>query len=90
MTTTLGRGTSDGLDADVDQECQPPRGGRLTRARRWLRRPIVIIPFVLVVAAAIWWLVHSSSSSSSAQSGPVQRVVAVTALCVVCIVVLHL
>src|SRR4029077_8737884 len=50
--------------------------------RAWLRRhvlrPIVIVPLVLVVAAATWWAVPSSSSSSS-QSGPVQRVVAVTA-----------
>ncbi|MBV8305615.1 MAG: biotin/lipoyl-binding protein, partial [Acidimicrobiia bacterium] len=82
VTTTLERGAAGSLDPDVDPDTdstwERPRHARLTWMRTHLLRPIVIIPVVLVVAAGVWWVVHSSSSSS-AQSGSVQRVVAVTA-----------
>jgi membrane fusion protein, macrolide-specific efflux system len=76
VTTTVE--ASSGLDPDAAPEWKRPGGGRLAGLRRKVLRPVVIIPVVVVVVAATWWAVHSSSSSSS-QTGPVQRVVAVTA-----------
>jgi multidrug efflux pump subunit AcrA (membrane-fusion protein) len=78
VTATLDRGSPGALDPDPQQEWERPRRGRLAGLRHKVLRPVVIIPLVLVIAAATWWAVHSSSSSS-AQTGPVQRVVAVTA-----------
>jgi macrolide-specific efflux system membrane fusion protein len=78
VTTTVERDAAGGLGSDPAPDWQRPRRSRLAWARHKLLRPIVLIPAVIVIAAAVYWLVHSSSSSSG-QSGPVQRVVAVTA-----------
>ena len=78
MTATLDRDAAGAAGDEAGSEWERPRHPRRAWLRRHVLRPLVIVPIVLVVAAATWWAVHSSSSSS-AQTGPVQRVVAVTA-----------
>jgi multidrug efflux pump subunit AcrA (membrane-fusion protein) len=78
VTATIDRDAGGMAGDDMGNDWERPRHGRLVWLRRNVLRPIVLIPLIVVIAAAVWWAVHSSSSSS-AQTGPVQRVVAVTA-----------
>jgi len=74
MTTTLDRERS---ASGAEWSAGDRRRLSLTKWRRRLLRPVVVIPALLVIAAAVWWLTRSSSSSN-ANTGAIERTVAVT------------
>jgi membrane fusion protein, macrolide-specific efflux system len=74
MSTTLERGTAL-PDIRPENEWQRTSPGRITRVRRTLLRPVIVVPVALVVAAAVWFGTRSTSSPTAAA---VSQTVAVT------------